>query len=119
MAINSGCGVPKGKVIQLHTVLCVKRQFSVGIQDLPKFFNIQRRVTHICLAKIACSDNQTKIAFKTIQNSSSIESQDTSEVSETIPVPVRNICVTSKNDDTTEAEIIWAAKVASGNHSLR
>ena len=119
MAVNSGRGVPKGKVIQLHSVFCVKRQFSVGMQDLPKFFDIQRRVTHIRLAKIACSDSQTKIAFKIIQNSSSIESQGTLEVSETIPVPVRNICFTSKKDDTTKAEIIWAAKTANDNYSFR
>ena len=26
--------------------VCVKRQFSVGMQDLPKFFNNQSRLTH-------------------------------------------------------------------------
>ena len=75
--------------------------------------------THIRLGKIACSDSQTKIAFKTIENSLSIESQGTLEVSETTPVPVCNICVTSKKDDITKTEIIWAAKTANDNYSFR
>ena len=74
----------------------------------------------VYLAKIACSDSQTKIAFKTIQNSSSIiESQGTSEVSETIPVPVRNICVTSKKDDTTKAITVSGQVMVSVIHLER
>ena len=75
--------------------------------------------THIGLAKIVCSDSQTKIALETIQNSSSIESQGTLEVLETNPVPVHNICVRSKKDDTTKEEIIWAVKTANDNYSFR
>ena len=83
------------------------------------FQHSEKSNTHIHLAEIACSDSQTKIAFKTIQNSSSIESQGALEVSEAIPVPVCNICVTSKKDDTTKAEIIWPAKTANDNYSFR
>ena len=32
---------------------------------------------------------------------------------------MRNICVTSKKDDTTKAEIIWAAKTANDNYTFR
>ena len=87
----------------------------------PSSSTFRRSKTRIHLAKIACSDSQTKIAFKTIQNASSLESQGTSEVSETIPVPVCNICVTSKKDGTctSNAEIIWAAKTGNDNYSFR
>ena len=107
--INAGRGVPKGKVIQLHSVFCGNAGLSLVLQ------HSEKSNTRICLAKIACSDSQTKIAFKTIENSLSIESQGTLEVPETTPVPVCNICVTSKKDDTTKAEIIWAAKTANDN----
>ena len=106
-------------MIQLHSGFCVKRQFSVGMQDLPKVLqHSEKSNTHIRLAKISCSDSQTKIAFKTIQNSSSY-SQGSLEVSETTHVPVRNICVTSKKDDTTKAELIWATKTENDNDSFR
>ena len=95
------------------TIQCGNAGFAQVLQ------HSEKSSTHIRLAKIACSDSQTKIAFKIIQNSSSIESQGTLEVSETIPVPVRNICFTSKKDDTTKAEIIWAAKTANDNYSFR
>lgn len=87
----------------------------------PSSSTFRRSNTRIHLAKIACSDSQTKIAFKTIQNASSLESQGTSEVSETIPVPVCNICVTSKKDGTCtrNAQIIWAAKPVNDNYSFR
>ena len=78
------------------TIPCGNARFAQLLQHSGK------SNTHIRLAKIACSDSQTKIASKTIQNSSSIESQGTSEVSETIPVPERNICVTRHKDDTTK-----------------
>jgi len=95
------------------TIQCGNAGFAQVLQ------HSEKSKTHIRLANIACSDSQTKIAFKTIHNSSSIESQASSEVSEIIPVPVRNICVTSKKDDTTKAEIIWAAKTANDNYSFR
>ena len=77
--------------------------------------------THIKLVKIACSDGQSKIAFKTIQTFPSIEPQNTSEVivSEIGTAPVHNLLLTNRKDDTTKAEIIWAAKTANDNYSFR
>ena len=58
--------------------------------------------------------------LKTIQNFPSIEPQNTSEVivSEIGPAPVHNL-LTNRKDDTTKAEIIWAAKTANDNYSFR
>ena len=56
------------------TIQCENAGFAQVLQ------HSEKSKTHIRLAKIACSDSQTKIhnvAFKTIHNSSSIKSQAT------------------------------------------
>ena len=113
MAINSNHGLPVGKPMRLHFALYAKRQFSVEMQESLKFYNMQRRVRHIRLAKTACSDSQSRIAFTTTQSLPST-------ASETGPIVVHNnICVINKKDDTIKAKIIWAAKTANDNFSFR
>ena len=99
--------------------MCVKRQFSAGLAQVLQ--HAEKSHIRIKLAKIAYSDGQSKIAFKTIQNFQSIEPQNTSEVivSEIGPVPVHNVLLTNRKVDTAKAEIIWATKTANDNYSFR
>ena len=97
------------------TIQCGNAGFAQVLQ------HAEKSQTHIKLVKIACSDGQSKISFKTIQTFPSIEPQNTSEVivSEIGPAPVHNLLLTNRKDDTTKAEIIWAAKTANDNYSFR
>ena len=104
-----------------HCFVC-KKTIQCGNAGLAQVLqHAEKSHIHIKLAKIAYSDGQSKIAFKTIQNFPSIEPQNTSEVivSEIGPVPVHNVLLTNRKVDTTKAEIIWATKTANDNYSFR
>ena len=104
-----------------HCFVC-KKTIQCGNAGLAQVLqHAEKSQTHIKLAKIAYSDGQSKIAFKTIQNFPSIEPQNTSEVivSEIGPAPVHNVLLTNRKVDTTKAEIIWATKTANDNYSFR
>ena len=63
-----------------HCFVC-KKTIQCGNAGLAQVLqHAEKSHIHIKLAKIACSDGQSKIAFKTIQNFPSIEPQNTSEV---------------------------------------
>ena len=71
--------------------------------------------THIKKASVVCSENQSKIKLVSTQKSSAAhQSSDESSVA-----PPASISLTNRKDDSTKAEIIWAAKTATSNYSFR
>ena len=100
-----------------HCFVC-KKTIQCGNAGLAQVLqHAEKSQTHIKLAKIACSDGQSKIAFNTIQSFPSMEPQNTSEV--IVSEIVHNLLLTNRKVDTTKAEIIWAAKTANDNYSFR
>lgn len=98
-----------------YCFVCCK-SIQCGNSGLPQLLQHAKKCqTHIKLAKTVCSDSQSRITFGNGQCSK------TSQSVNTVGSVVKscNISLSNTKEDTSKAEVIWAAKTAISNFSFR
>ena len=95
--------------------MCCKSTHCGNSGLLQLLQHAQRWQTHIKLVKIVCSDSQSRVKLGGAQCSLAKQSVNT------VGAAGKSCCISLSNmkENTTKAEVIWAAKIAKCNFSFR